>query len=208
MAWRRDWIVLFAAHLCVCQAGLMACWPQLSLGVFYFRTQWILHYKDLCQSGRLWWTPLSIQIKQVKLHSIHFNLVNTCNKIRRPRHQDVASSERLLSLHACKRWWKKNHHTMIISGQTNCKRPCHRRHRWHGAIITCSMSPQPFNASAVMTMFCVSSAASSWEVSLRCRSAPVSAETHFHIAPQGIVIKFHNYFGDLNSSGLAKTMGN
>ena len=49
---RRDWIVLSVAHLCVCQAGLMACWPQSSLGVFYFRPQWLSHHKNLSPSIR------------------------------------------------------------------------------------------------------------------------------------------------------------
>lgn len=31
----RDWIVLFAAHLCVCQAGLIACWPRFQSGRFF-----------------------------------------------------------------------------------------------------------------------------------------------------------------------------
>ncbi len=37
-ALRRDWIVLFVAHLCVCQPGLMACWPQFPSGCFLFLT--------------------------------------------------------------------------------------------------------------------------------------------------------------------------
>lgn len=118
---RRDWIVLSVAHLCVCQAGLMACWPQSSLGVFYFRHQWLSHHKNLNPSIR----PVII--------------CNTLNLI-----QPTASillciirSDPATDRKSCVWSWRGKKKNVA---NFKCERPRHCCHRWQGAFITCSMS--------------------------------------------------------------------
>lgn len=125
----RDWIVLFAAHLCVCQAGLMACWPQFQSveGCFFFvffnkniylGAAGISRHKDLCDQYRflLWFRFLP--------------------SVRRSLHHQIKSWAK----RACRGW----SHAAQTSEQTNwkCERPCHRCHLWRGGFHhTLNVSP-------------------------------------------------------------------
>lgn len=63
---RRDWIVLFAPHLCVCQAGLIACWLQFQSGWVFFiiiTIYFISHHENFCQSDEMQSTTMHHQIK-------------------------------------------------------------------------------------------------------------------------------------------------